>query len=240
MIERVTGFPMAYNKAVVGRNAFAHESGIHVHGVMGNSLTYEPFKPEMAGVDRRLVIGKHSGAHSVKGRLEELKIRFPEEMLPELMAQIKEIAIGGKEIDDAELLAIVDHVLWKKENGEERVKLDSIVVFTGKGVTSTSTVTVTVDGESRTRAETGVGPVDAALKAIAEAVNDSITLEEFKLAAVTGGSDSICEVTVMIKDVQNDGNTAVGKAVGLDVVQTSVDAMMSAINRDYARKKESE
>ena len=240
MIERVTGFPMAYNKAVVGRNAFAHESGIHVHGVMGNSLTYEPFKPEMAGVDRRLVIGKHSGAHSVKGRLEELKIRFPEEMLPELMAQIKEIAIGGKEIDDAELLAIVDHVLWKKEIGEERVKLDSIVVFTGKGVTSTSTVTVTVDGESRTRAETGVGPVDAALKAIAEAVNDSITLEEFKLAAVTGGSDSICEVTVMIKDVQNDGNTAVGKAVGLDVVQTSVDAMMSAINRDYARKKESE
>ncbi len=215
MVERITGFPIAYNKAIVGRNAFAHESGIHVHGVMANSLTYEPFKPEMVGVERHIVIGKHSGEHSVRGRLDALGVRFPEEHMSELMATIKEIAVGGKEIDDAELVAVI----------------------TGKSVTSTATVTIAINGEKRVKSEIGVGPVDAALKAISEAVNDNITLEEYKLAAVTGGSDSICEATVMIKNVQNDGNLSVGKAVGLDVVQTSVDAMMAAINRDFARQR---
>ncbi len=237
LIERITGFPIAYNKPIVGRNAFAHESGIHVHGVMANALTYEPFKPEMVGADRHIIIGKHSGAHSVKGRLEELKVKFPEDHIPELMAAIKEIAIGGKEIDDAELVAIAEHVLWKKETKKQTVFLNSIAVFTGKDITSTATVTVTIDGEKRVKSEIGVGPVDAALKAISEAVNDNITLEEYKLAAITGGSDSICEATVMVKNVQNDDNMSVGKAVGLDVVQTSVDAMMAAINRDFAREK---
>ena len=82
MVERITGFPIAYNKAIVGRNAFAHESGIHVHGVMANSLTYEPFKPELVGVERHIVIGKHSGEHSVRGRLEALNVKFPEEHMP--------------------------------------------------------------------------------------------------------------------------------------------------------------
>jgi hypothetical protein len=170
----------------------------------------------------------------------------------EITCAVRNCNIGGIEIAKDDYIGILDGELVASCRGAQSAFMKTLLlvddisdreiltVFTGKGVTSTSTVTVTVDGESRTRAETGVGPVDAALKAIAEAVNDSITLEEFKLAAVTGGSDSICEVTVMIKDVQNDGNTAVGKAVGLDVVQTSVDAMMSAINRDYARKKGSE
>ena len=237
MVERITGFPIAYNKAIVGRNAFAHESGIHVHGVMANSLTYEPFKPEMVGVERHIVIGKHSGEHSVRGRLDALGVRFPEEHMSELMATIKEIAVGGKEIDDAELVAIAENVLWKKETRVQTAVLEGIAVITGKSVTSTATVTIAINGEKRVKSEIGVGPVDAALKAISEAVNDNITLEEYKLAAVTGGSDSICEATVMIKNVQNDGNLSVGKAVGLDVVQTSVDAMMAAINRDFARQR---
>lgn len=238
LVERITGFPLAYNKAIVGRNAFAHESGIHVHGVMANSLTYEPFKPELVGEERHIVIGKHSGEHSVRGRLDELKVRFPEEHMPELMAAIKSIAVGGKQIDDAELVAIAESVLWKKETKVQTAVLDGIAVFTGRGITSTATVNITLAGEKKVKSEVGVGPVDAALKAIAEAVNDKITLEEYKLAAITGGSDSICEATVMIKNVQNDGNLSVGKAVGLDVVQTSVDAMMAAINRDFARQKE--
>ncbi len=240
LVERITGFPIAYNKPIVGRNAFAHESGIHVHGVMANTLTYEPFKPEMVGVDRHIVIGKHSGEHSVRGRLDELKVKFPEEHMPELMNAIKTIAVGGKEIDDAELVAIAENVLWKKAARADTVALKSIAVFTGKDITSTATVTVSRDGDDVTVAEVGVGPVDAALKAIAEAVNEKITLEEYKLAAITGGSDSICEATVMVKNVQNDGYLSVGKAVGLDVVRTSVDAMMAAINRDFARNKQSE
>lgn len=146
--------------------------------------------------------------------------------------------MGDKEIDDAELRALVDHVLYKRGIGPEAVTLDGVVVITGKDVTSTATVNMTVRGERRTVAETGVGPVDAAIRAIARAVNERITLEEYKLAAINGNSDSLCEATVMVRDVQNDGNSSVGKAVGLDVVRTSIDAMVAAINRDFARNSE--
>lgn len=237
LVERVTGFNIAPNKCIVGRNAFAHESGIHVHGVMSNSLTYEPFKPEMVGVNRAIVIGKHSGAHSVQGRLDELGIKFPEDHMSELMAMIKKIAISGKMIDDAELIAIVDNILWKRKTLAKAVSLDELTVLTGKNTTSTAVVTVTVaNNEKRTAAEVGVGPVDAAINAIRKAINDKITMEEYKLSAITGKSDSICEVMVMVKNVQNDGALSVGKAVGLDIVETSVDAMMAAINRDFARE----
>jgi len=238
LVERITGFSIAGNKAIVGKNAFAHESGIHVHGVMANSLTYEPFKPELVGADRAIVIGKHSGAHSVQGRLDALKVDFPQEHMPELLAMVKKIAIGGKIIDDAELLAIIDNILWKTSTGRKSVTLDELTVLTGKNTTSTAVVTVTIgEKDKRTAAEIGVGPVDAAINAIKKAINDKITMEEYKLSAITGKSDSICEVTVMIKNVQNDGAFSVGKAVGLDIVETSVDAMMAAIDRDFSRKR---
>ncbi|MCL1811783.1 MAG: 2-isopropylmalate synthase [Methanomassiliicoccaceae archaeon] len=238
LVERVTGFSIAGNKSIIGRNAFAHESGIHVHGVMSNTLTYEPFLPEMVGANREIAIGKHSGAHSIKGRLDELGVKFPEEHMPELLAMIKKIAIGGKMIDDAELLAIIDNIMWKTNTRAKIVSLDELTVLTGKNTTSTAVVTVTINGnDKRTAAETGVGPVDAAINAIKKAINDKITMEEYKLSAITGKSDSICEVTVMVKNVQNDNALAVGKAVGLDIVETSVDAMMAAINRDFARER---
>ena len=239
LVERTTGFPMAYNKPIVGRNAFAHESGIHVHGVMSNASTYEPFKPELVGVDRHIVIGKHSGEHSVRGRLDALGIKFPEAQMPELMETIKEAAVGDKEIDDAELVALVDNVLYKSAMGEVAVKLDGVAVVTGKGVTSTATVNLVVSGEKRTAAEIGVGPVDAAMNAIARAMGGNYTLEEYKLAAINGSASSLCEVTVMVRNHARSGTgLVVGKAVGPDVVQTSIDAMISAINRDYSRISE--
>ncbi|MDR2866384.1 MAG: 2-isopropylmalate synthase [Methanomassiliicoccaceae archaeon] len=234
LVSRITGYPIAYNKPIVGRNAFAHESGIHVHGVLNNAATYEAFRPELVGVDRHIVIGKHSGAHSVKDRLNELKIKFPDEKIPELLAKIKDLAVGGKEIDDAELMVIADHILWKREDGDH-VKLEEFAVFTGKGVTATATVTVNIDGKKRTSSNTGNGPVDAAIKAIRCAVNEKITLEEYKLSAITGGSDSLCEVTVVIKGAFDESRLSVGKAYGLDIVATSVDATMEAINKDYNR-----
>ena len=237
LVERITGFPMAYNKPIVGRNAFAHESGIHVHGIMSNTATYEPFLPELVGVDRQIVIGKHSGAHSVQSRLEILGIDFPEDRLDELMGSIKDIAVGSKKIDDAELITIADHIMWKKAIVDKAVDLKEFAVFTGKDITSTATVTVDIAGDRRTVSEIGVGPVDAAINAIKKAVNDKMSMEEYKLSAITGKSDSICEVTVMVKDVQGDGTMSVGKAVGLDIVETSVDATMAAINRDYARQR---
>jgi len=236
LVSRITGYPIAYNKPIVGRNAFAHESGIHVHGVLNNAATYEAFKPELVGVDRHIVIGKHSGAHSVRDRLDALKVRFPDEKMPELLAKIKELAVGGKEIDDAELMVIADHLLWMRDD-EHSIKLEEFAVFTGKGVTATATVTINMDGEKRTSSNTGIGPVDASIKAIRCAVNDKITLEEYKLNAITGGSDSLCEVTVVIKGAYDRSRLSVGKAVGLDIVATSVDATMEAINRDYIRGK---
>jgi 2-isopropylmalate synthase len=236
LVSRITGYPIPYNKPIVGRNAFAHESGIHVHGVLNNAATYEAFRPELVGVDRHIVIGKHSGAHSVKDRLNALKVKFPDERIPELLARIKELAVGGKEIDDAELMVIADHILWKRGD-EDSVKLEEFAVFTGKGVTATATVTVSIDGKKRTSSKTGIGPVDASIKAIRCAVSEKITLEEYKLSAVTGGSDSLCEVTVVIKGAFDDSRLSVGKAVGLDIVETSADATMEAINRDYNRGK---
>ncbi|MDR1954694.1 MAG: 2-isopropylmalate synthase, partial [Candidatus Methanoplasma sp.] len=236
LVERITGFSIAGNKSIVGKNAFAHESGIHVHGVMNNTLTYEPFLPEMVGADREIVIGKHSGVHSIQGRLDALGVDFPEDHMQELLATIKKIAIGGKMVDDAELLAIVDNIIWEKSTKTKTVSLDELTVLTGKNTTSTAVVTVTIGGgDKRTAADIGVGPVDAAINAIKKAINDKITMEEYKLSAITGKSDSICEVTVMVKNVQNDGALSVGKAVGVDIVETSVDAMMAAINRDYAK-----
>lgn len=231
-----TGYSIPPNKPIVGRNAFAHESGIHVHGVLSNSSTYEAFLPELVGMDRHITLGKHSGAHSVHDRLQRLKVAFPEDLMPELMSSIKSLAVGGKEVDDIELMALADHIQWKGKY-VDIVKLKEFAVFTGKGVTPTATVTVDVDGRINTVSGTGTGPVDAALKAIRQAVNENISLEEYRLNAITGGSDSLCEVTVMIKDVHNDGRMSVGKAVGLDIVETSVEGMMEAINRDYIRRR---
>jgi 2-isopropylmalate synthase len=236
LVSRITGYPIPYNKPIVGRNAFAHESGIHVHGVLNNAATYEAFRPELVGVNRQIVLGKHSGAHSVKDRLNALKVKFPDDRISELLAKVKELAVGGKEIDDAELMVIADHILWKRGDNDP-IKLKEFAVFTGKGVTATATVTVEIDGKTRTSSNTGIGPVDASIKAIRCAVNDKITLEEYKLNAITGGSDSICEVTVIIKGAYDSSRLSVGKAVGLDIVATSVDATMEAINRDYIRGK---
>ena len=238
LVERVTGFPLAFNKPIVGRNAFAHESGIHVHGVMSDAMTYEPFPPELVGADRQIVLGKHSGEHSVRGRLDAMKVRFPEERMPELMAAIKSFAVGGKEIDDMELLAIAENVLSGDTGKDKAVTLDGFAVFTGAGVEPTATVTMTVLGERKTVSGIGVGPVDAATNAIAAAVNPRMTLEEYRLSAMTGRSDSMCEVTVMVRNVQDDGELSAGTAVGLDVVRTYVEAMIIAINRDFAKNRE--
>lgn len=232
-VSRTTGYPIAYNKPIVGRNAFAHEAGIHVHGIMKNANTYEPFPPEMVGMNRIIAIGKHSGEHSVRSRLDLMKIEFPEELMPALMSSIKSLSVGEKEISDIELAAIAENTIWKGKT-VDNVKLKEFVVFTGKNATPTATVTIDINGEKKTCANTGFGPVDAAFNAIRGAFNERIEIEEFRLEAITGGSDSLCEVTVMIKDTGNGGKVSVGKSVGLDIVDTSVDAIMEAINRGYA------
>ena len=238
LVQRITGVQMAVNKALVGSNAFAHSSGIHVHGVMGNALTYEPFKPEVIGAQRHIVIGKLSGAHSVEGKLEELGIKFPAEHMEELMATIKKLAVAGKTVTDAELIAVADDIMWKKSAEKKECVLDELTVITGRSTTPTATVKITrADGTQVTVSDIGVGPVNAAVNAIRKAVNQDMTMEEYKLSAITGQSDSMCQVAVTLKNVQSDGNMTFGRAVGTDIVETSVEATMSAINKDFARVK---
>ena len=235
-VVRYTGYHLSYNKPVVGRNAFAHESGIHVHGILKNASTYEPYPPEMVGRVRDISIGRHSGEHSVRDKLDKMGVPFPEERMPELMSQIKELSSEDRQITDIELAAIAENILWRGKT-EDTVKLTEFAVITGKNVTPTATVTVDIGGRRNTRAETGNGPVDAAINAIRAAVNDKITFEELRLESITGGSDSLCEVTVLVRDVAGDGTISAGKAVGRDIVDTTVEAFMQAINRDYARRK---
>ena len=232
-VSRYTGYPLSYNKPVVGRNAFAHESGIHVHGVINNTSTYEPYPPEMVGMDRTITVGRNSGEHSVRNRLDKLNIDFPEELMEQLMENIKTIAFTGKEINDLELAAIAENTMWKGRTSN-RVRMKEFVVVTGKHVTPTATITVSVNGEDRTRSAIGIGPVNAAYNAIFELFDKAYEVVGFRLEAITGGSDSLCEVTIMIKNTVKKGRISVGKSVGLDIVDTSADAIMEAINRDYS------
>ena len=138
----------------------------------------------------------------------------------------------------AELEAIAEDIMWKKSVEKRECVLDELTVVTGRTTTPTATVKITrTDGKSVTVAETGVGPVNAAVNAIRKAINPKMTMEEYKLSAITGKSDSMCQVAVTMKNVQNDGEMSFGRAVGTDIVETSVDATMAAINRDFSRVK---
>ena len=234
-VVRYTGYHVAYNKPIVGRNAFAHESGIHVHGILGNASTYEPYPPEMVGRNRDIAIGRHSGEHSVEDKLDALGIPFVKELMPQLMSEIKNVSTGDRGITDIELAALAENILWRGRT-EEPVKLTEFVVLTGKNVTPTATVTVEVQGRRHTCAMTGNGPVDAAVSAIRSAIGNTFEFEELRLESITGGSDSLCEVTVLIRDNEDNGKTSAGKSVGMDIVDTTVDALMQAINRGYSRR----
>jgi 2-isopropylmalate synthase len=235
-VSRLTDFPIPDNKAVVGNNAFAHESGIHVHGVLRDPSTYEAYTPELVGVQRHIIMGKHSGAHSVREKLKEYDIQVTEDQLARVLEQVKKLAEGGKQVDDAELVALASHAIGMEEDDARRIKLKEFAVFTGVNVTPTALVALEIDGEVRRGSQIGVGPVDAAMHAIRSVLKDKVSLEEYRLSAITGGSDALCEVSVKMK--LDDGKVmSVGKSVGSDIVNVSVDATIEAIDRLYLRKR---
>ncbi|NLK26087.1 MAG: 2-isopropylmalate synthase [Euryarchaeota archaeon] len=236
LVAKLTGYPVPPIKAIVGNNAFAHESGIHVHGVLGAPSTYEAFGPELVGVQRSIVMGKHTGAHSVRTKLAEYGVDMDDGQINLVVDRIKRLADSGKEVDDAELVALASHILGERES--EKVKLKEFAVFTGMNITPTAVVSIEVNGERKTGSATGIGPVDAAINAIKLVMGNDISLVEYRLNAITGGSDALCEVSVRV--ARNGGKTimSVGKAIGSDIVQTSVDSTMEALDRLYCRKKE--
>lgn len=229
LVSRITGIKMPPNKAIVGENAFAHEAGIHVHGVLQKAATYEPITPEIVGHTRRIVLGKHTGANAIKAKLDEFGIELSDDQFNQVFNQIKKLGDKGKHITDADLKSMAETILGRAK--EEIVKLEGFSVMTGENVMSTATVKLNINGKSSSMAKTGVGPVDASINAIQSLVNETrnIELKEYNIEAITGGTDALAEVFVIMGD--NEGNRATGRSTLEDVVMASVEAVLDAINK---------
>jgi 2-isopropylmalate synthase len=234
LVSRITGVKMPPNKAIVGENAFAHEAGIHVHGVLQKAETYEPMKPEMVGHTRKIVLGKHTGARAIRSKLDDYDIEMDEDQFCTLYDQVKKLGDKGKMVTDADLQAMAETVLGKPK--VEKVKLEGFTVMTGDNVLPTATVKLNMDGAIKTAAKTGVGPVDAAINAIQSLVGETadIELKEYHIEAITGGTNALAEVFVIMADTE--GNSATGRSTVEDVVMASVEAVLDAINKILMEK----
>ena len=234
-ISNVMGIIVQPNKAIIGENAFGHESGIHTHGIINNPLTYEPISPDLVGRKRWLQAGKHAGAHGIKAMLEDFGIEPTNEQLHEIVEKQKNLADKGKAITTAELLSIAGDVMHNSKF-EERFKLYDCHIITGMNITPTAVVRLNTEGKDFIASEIGVGPVDAALKAIQKIAGEmaNIKIREYRLDSITGGSDALAEVSVKVED--KTGNVISARKAGEDVVVASVQAMMDAINKTVLRK----
>src|SRR5208337_3986974 len=183
LVSSLSGITVQANKAIVGENAFAHESGIHTRGVTEKPLTFEPIDPELVGRTRKLVAGKLAGTRGIKAELEEISIHPTEEQLKEIVHRIKELGDKGKMVTDADLFALTSAVMGEVIGEEKIVDLCDLAVVTGIKVIPTASVRLTLDGKEYIAAETGVGPVDAVLKAIQKLTNnlENIRLSEYRL-----------------------------------------------------------
>ena len=229
LVGRLTGVKMPVNKPIVGDNAFAHESGIHVHGILNNSSTYEPISPEMVGHSRRIILGKHTGANALKSKLKEYHIDLDDSQFDKVFSEIKSLGDSGKCVTDDDLIAIAITELSSAR--ETPIVLKGLGLSSGSGVSPTATVKLEIDGVEKETACTGVGPVDAALNAIGELLHDEIDmeLEEYNLEAITGGTDALAEVFVVSSD--SIGNKSTGRSTNQDIVMASILAVLDSINK---------
>jgi D-citramalate synthase len=227
-VSRMTGVPLAINKAIVGENAFTHEAGIHVHGLLKDTSTYEPMHPEAVGRKRRIVLGKHAGRASVELALKEFGVNVTSDQLVEIVARVKDLGDKGKRVSDADLQTIVDTVLSRQK--EPKAKLKELTIVSGNTVTPTASVRILLNGKEELEAGTGVGPVDAAINAIRRAISGvvDVRLEEYHVDAVTGGTNALVEVWVTMA-MADRKITASG--AGADIIMASVEAVLEGINR---------
>ena len=228
-VGRLTGVKMPVNKPIVGDNAFAHESGIHVHGILNNSSTYEPISPELVGHNRKIILGKHTGANALKSKLTDYHINLNDEQFEKVFSQIKSLGDKGKCVTDDDLKAIALTELGSAR--ETPIKLKGLGLLCGDIVSPTATVKLEIDDVEKETSSTGVGAVDAALNAIRHLIQDTmdIELEEYNLEAINGGTDALADVFVISSD--NDGNKSTGRAINEDVVMASVLAVLDSINK---------
>ena len=228
LVSSITGFPVQPNKAIVGANAFAHESGIHQDGVLKKRETYEIMRAEDVGWSaNRLVLGKHSGRNAFRTRMGELGVDFDsEEAVNEAFARFKELADKKHEIYDEDLQALVTEASQEAEN--ERINLVSLKVCCETGETPEAVVTLNVEGEERAANGIGGGPVDAAFKAIDSVVRSEASLELYSVNSITSGTDAQGEVTVRLV---GGGDIVQGQGADTDIVVASAKAYINALNK---------
>src|SRR5512138_2489635 len=232
LLSTITGIMVQPNKSVVGANAFAHEAGIHQHGMMMDKSTYEIMTPESVGLKTNvLVLGKHSGRHAFKKRLQELGYELDDETLNKSFERFKALADLKKEIFDEDLDAIVADETMK--NGE-KYRLGHITVTCGSFAVATATVQMDIDGQPFRTAELGDGPVDATLKAIKKLTKTRAKLQQYNVGSITGGTDAQGEVTVRLAEGER---TVVGKGSSTDIIEASAKAYIHALNRLHAKKE---
>lgn len=231
LLISLTGIPVQPNKAIVGANAFAHEAGIHQHGILSHKLTYEIMTPESVGVPRsQLVLGKHSGRHGFKKRLEELGVQLSEDDLNKAFVRFKALADRKKEIFDEDLLAIVEEEVLAVP---ETYTLDHLQFTSGTNLIPTATVRLKKQDEILQESGWGDGPVDAAYKAIDLIAKIPMKLKDYTVRSATAGKDALGEVVVAL---EADGRTVTGHGASTDVIEASVRAYLNAINKVIAKR----
>ena len=228
LVSSITGFPVQPNKAIVGANAFAHESGIHQDGVLKSRETYEIMRAQDVGwSENRMVLGKHSGRNALKARLQEIGIPLQsEEVLNTAFTRFKELADKKHEIFDEDLQALFAESNWTADN--ERFSLVSMRVCSETGETPHADMVLRIDGEERKASSDGGGPVDAAYKAIDSLVKSGAELQLYSVSNITSGTDAQGEVTVRLS---KGGRIVNGQGADTDIVVASAKAYLNALNK---------
>jgi len=226
LVSAVTSFPVQYNKAIVGRNAFAHESGIHQDGMLKHTQTYEIMTPESVGVKQTsLVMGKHSGRHAFVHKLEELGYHLGDNQIEDAFVRFKALADKKKQIYDEDIEALVDEEI---ATAHDRIKIVSLTVIAGTMGPQTATLTLDIDGKHVTMQSTGNGPVDAIFNAIHALVPHEAKLELYQVHAVTEGTDAQAEVSVRLS---SEGRAVTAKGADPDTLVASAKAYLGALNK---------
>ena len=232
MVSTITGFPVQYNKAIVGKNAFAHESGIHQDGMLKNNQTYEIMNPEDVGVlETSLVMGKHSGRHAFRDKLKTLGFELDDEVLNDAFRRFKDLADRKKDVFDEDIVALVDDQL---AGAEERAHLQRLHVVAGTDGQKAE-VDIIVDGDPKSATAAGNGPVDAVFNAISLVMPHKAELELYQVNAVTGGTDAQATVSVRLSE---DGLVATGRSSDPDTLVATAKAYIHALCKlDIRRSK---
>ena len=226
LVSGITGFQVQPNKAIVGANAFAHESGIHQDGMIKDASTYEIMTPESVGLNTsNLVMGKHSGRAAFRQKLEELGYNLGDNAFQDAFARFKVLADAKKTVFDEDIVALVDDEVLR---GHDRIQVKEVEIHCGTGP-ARAILTLEIDGEEKTAATRGSGPIDALFAAIREIVpHEQSMLERYEVHAVTGGTDAQAEVSVLLSE---DGRTSRGRGTHHDTLVASTRAYVNALNK---------